>query len=360
MIGSLRQGGAVADGLVDGIQRATFGAVPESTVDDWLHRHVRERLGADVEEVVLRSGRVNAVFGLLLAGGERVVVKVQRGQLDEGRTATLAAAVAAQRLLADAGYPCPSPLDGPATTGGLTATVDTWLDDGVPGDAHEPATRRAVARSLAEHVELLRALPAGTREALRHPPAWAVYQRGPWPGPHDPVFDFSTTAPEHAWIDEVAARATAVLTRPGARNHERVVGHSDWYCGNLRFSPSSGARADDGDVRVASSWDWDSVVVESEPVIAGMAAASFTDSSTSGAQAPTPEEAAAFLAEVDAARDRSSTRDEQRTAAAMVTWTLAYNARCLVDVAAMGFPLPQGSTSEALAEHGDAYLHLRW
>lgn len=348
------------DHVVDGIQRATFGAVPTSTVDEWLRRHVRERLGTDLDEVAFRSGRVNAVFGLRLVGGDRVVVKVQRGQLDEGRRATLAAAVEAQGLLASAGYPCPAPLDGPATTGGLTATVDTWLDEGVPGDAHRPATRRAVARSLAEHVELLRSLPARSREALRHPPAWAVYQGGPWPTPHDPVFDFSSTPPEHAWVDGVAARAAAVLTRSGARGAERVVGHSDWYCGNLLFSPSPTTSTQDDDVRVTSSWDWDSVVVESEPVIAGMAAASFTDSSTSGAQAPTPEEAAAFLAEVDDARGRPSTPEEQRTAAAMVSWTLAYNARCLVDVAAMGYPLPQGSTSEALAEHGDAYLHLRW
>ena len=350
-----------ADDVVDGIQRATFGAVPTSTVDDWLRRHVRERLGADVDEVVLRSGRVNAVFGLRLESGNRVVVKVQRGHLDEGRTDALAAAVEAQRLLASSGYPCPAPLDGPATTAGLTATVDSWLDEGVPGDAHRPATRRAVVRSLAEHVELLRALPAAHRDALRHPPAWAVYQGGPWPTPHDPVFDFSSTPPEHAWVDEVAARAAAVLTRGGSPVAERLVGHSDWYCGNLRFSPTTAAQTEHDDaVRVTSSWDWDSLVVESWPVIAGMAAASFTDSSTSGAQAPTPEETAAFLAEADDARGRSSTPDEQRTAAAMVSWTLAYNARCLVDVAAMGLPLPQGSTTEALAEHGDAYLRLRW
>ena len=350
----------MTDDPVDGIQRATFGAVPTSAVDDWLRRHVRERLGTDLHEVAFRSGRVNAVFGLRLTSGDRVVVKVQRGHLDAGRTASLAAAVEAQRLLASAGYPCPTPLNGPAATGGLTATTETWLDDGVPGDAHRPATRRAVARSLAEQVELLRALPAVHRDALRHPPAWAVYQGGPWPTPHDPVFDFTTTPLEHAWIDELAARAVAVLLRPEAQPDERVVGHSDWYCGNLRFSPSAAARTEDDDVRVTSSWDWDSVVVESEPVVAGMAAASFTDSSTSGAQAPTPEEAAAVLAEVDGARGRPSTPEEQRTAAAMVTWTLAYNARCLVDVAAMGFPLPEGSTSQALAEHGDAYLHLRW
>ena len=63
------------DHVVDGIQRATFGAVPTSTVDEWLRRHVRERLGTDLDEVAFRSGRVNAVFGLRLVGGDRVVVK---------------------------------------------------------------------------------------------------------------------------------------------------------------------------------------------------------------------------------------------------------------------------------------------
>lgn len=351
----------MAEDPVDGVERATFGAVPVAVVDDWLRRHVRARLGTDLEEVVLRSGRVSAVFGLRLAGGQLVVVKVQRGRLDEGRTASLAAAVEAQRLLAGAGYPCPEPLDGPATTDGLTATVETWSDAGVAGNAHRPPVRRALARSLADQVELLRALPAHHRDALRHPPAWAVHQHGPWPTPHDPIFDFTTTPPEHAWIDEVAGRASAVINRPGAPPAERVVGHSDWYCGNVRFSPT--AQDDDGEhgeVRVTSAWDWDSVVVESEAVIAGMAAASFTDSSTSGAQSPTPEEAGAFLADLDAARQRPFTGEEQVTAAAVVAWTLAYNARCLVDVAAMGLTVPAGSTLDALAEHGDAYLALRW
>lgn len=354
----------MAEETVDGIQRATFGAVPPAVVDGWLGRHVRARLGTDLDAVLWRSGRVNAVFGLRLADGQHVVVKVQRGRLDAGRTATLAAAAAAQRLLASAGYPCPTPLDGPATTAGLTATVETPLDEGVPGNAHRAPVRRALARSLAEQVQLLRSLPAHQRDALRHPPAWAVHQRGPWPTPHDPVFDFSTTPPEHAWLDRVAARASAVINRAGAPQAERVVGHSDWYCGNVRFSPAAdddGGRPGTGEVRVVSAWDWDSVVAESEAVIAGMAAASFTDSSTSGAQAPTPEEAAAFLADLDAARERPFTADEQVTAAATVVWTLAYNARCLVDVHALGLAAPrEGSTLEALAQGSEAYLALRW
>src|ERR1700677_1379986 len=73
----------------------------------------------------------------------------------------LTASSACQRLLADAGYPCPAPLDGPATTDGHTATIESLLERGEPGDAHEPATRKAMARSLLAQLEILRAVPAG-------------------------------------------------------------------------------------------------------------------------------------------------------------------------------------------------------
>jgi len=356
----------VAQDLVDGIERATFGAVPVAVVDDWLHRHVRARLGSDLEEVVFRPGRVSAVYGLRLSDGSQVVAKVQRGHLDPARTASLAAAVNAQRLLSVAGYPCPSPLDGPATTDGLTATMETLLDTGAPGDGHDGATRTAIATSLAQQVQLLATLPESARAALRDPPAWALDQQGPWPPAHDPIFDFTTTAAEHAWLDELAARAAGVLTGPEARRGPRVVGHSDWYCGNLRFSSTSSPPTRTGGtlgaarVQVVAVWDWDSLVHEIEPVIAGMAAASFTDGSTNGAQCPAPDEAAAFLAAYDDCRPQTFSEAEQASAAAAVTWTLAYNARCQIDVLAMGYRLPEGPVLHALAAAPDRYIHLRW
>lgn len=340
--------------VVDGIDRATFGAVPSVKVNDWLRRHVRARLDTDLAEVLFRTGRVSAVYGLRLSDDSKVVVKVHRGHLDEGATASLTAAVDAQRLLADAGYPCPTPLSEPASTDGLTATIETLLDDGAPGDAHQEGTRTAIATSLAEQMQQLRALPAALRKALRDPPAWAIYQQGPWPTPHDPIFDFTTTPDQYAWLDEVADGAATLLTRPAALSGERVVGHGDWYCGNLRFTTTGDA------IKVASAWDWDSLVCDVEPVIAGMAAASFVDSSLSGAQCPTPEEAAAFLADYDAHRPRSFTAAEHVTAAAAVTWTLAYNARCQADVLAMGTQLPEGSVLSTLATDPAAYLNLPW
>lgn len=55
----------------------------------------------------------------------------------------------------------------------------------------------------------------------------------PWPTPHDPVFDFTTTPPEYAWLDSLAREGAGELEPPG-RN--AVVGHSEWVCHNVRYA----------------------------------------------------------------------------------------------------------------------------
>jgi hypothetical protein len=55
------------------------------------------------------------------------------------------------------------------------------------------------------------------------------------------------------------------------------VGHADWTCGNLRFANG----------RVNASYDWDSLAAAPEPVLVGLAAASFTQGSSTGATTPT-------------------------------------------------------------------------
>jgi hypothetical protein len=196
---------------VRGIERAVFGDVAQAAVDAWLAEHVRERLSATVEAVLFRSGRLAAVYGLRLHGGTEIVAKVHRGSADVGR---LAAATACRHVLADAAYPCPRPLDDPVHVGGRVVTLETRLDHGERGDAHRPETRRAMAEALVRQVEILRVVPAAG-SALAHPPAWAAYEAGPWPTPHDPMFDFSVTPGEFAWLDRLAARAAHALG-PGA------------------------------------------------------------------------------------------------------------------------------------------------
>ena len=168
----------MGDELANGIERAVFGPVGRNDIDTWVGKHVRARLGVTMASVVFRSGRLAAVYGAVLSDGREVAVKVHRRPVDQ---AYLSAAVVCQRRLADAGFPCPQPIDGPATTDGLTAVIETLSVDGERGDGHDPGLRRAMARSLFEQVELLR---GGAVDDIRAgSPAWPTTRTAHGPNP---------------------------------------------------------------------------------------------------------------------------------------------------------------------------------
>ena len=242
-----------------GIERAVFGAVGRDDIDAWLSRHLRARLGGDLAHIVFRSGRIAAVYGAALSDGRQVAVKVHRPMAN---LAYLSAAAACQRRLAEVGYSCPEPLDGPATTDGLTAVIETLVSDGEPGNSHQPSTRRVMAQALFEQLELLRG--AAVDGLVAGAPAWTRYDRGPWPQPHDPIFDFTTTPLAFTWLDDLARQAASVLNQAGPPD---AVAHADWTCGNVRFQ----------DGQVSCSYDWDSLAAAPEPVLVGLAAGSFTE-----------------------------------------------------------------------------------
>ena len=269
------------------------------------------------------------------------MAKVHRSGADVGR---LAAAVACQGILADAGYPCPRPLDSPVATGPRVVVLESWLDKGEVGDAHQPAVRQVMASALAEQVDLLRGVPAAA-SPLAEPPAWIRYEGGPWPVPHDPIFDFTVTPPGYAWLDDLARDAADVL---GPRGEPEVIAHGDWYCGNLRFVGTE----------LGAAWDWDSLTAHHEPVLAGVAAGAHTDGSAAGAAAPAPEEVAAFLAAYGECRVAPFTKSELATAAAAAVWVMAYSARCQLAMAPLGHGPGEGSVLWRLARERDGYLRL--
>ncbi|MBA3523111.1 MAG: hypothetical protein H0T85_00865, partial [Geodermatophilaceae bacterium] len=136
----------------------------------------------------------------------------------------------------------------------------------------------AIAAGLAEHIDLLRPVPGLTSRAGLGP-AWCRYQDGPWPVPHDTIFDFRATPHGFGWLDRFA-RETANRLIELAGACETVVGHADWYCGNLRF---------DGD-RLVAAFDWD-LVAGPEALIVGLTAAAYAGGGATGADSrarPTP------------------------------------------------------------------------
>jgi hypothetical protein len=328
-------------GGLSATEAAILGPVSRADVDAWLHDVLAGAGG--LAEVLFRAGRIDAAYGVRAGDGRRLVVKAHRPPVDRDARR---AVVRAQSALAEAGFPCPVPVAGPLEVGGRTATVETLLDGGEPGDPADAAIRRAIAAGLVGHVSVLTAVP-GLADAAA-PPAWCRYEAGPWPVPHDTIFDFSTTPDGYGWLDDLAARASAVLAEDRG-DEPVVVGHADWYPGNLRF-------ADD---RVVAAFDWD-LVADTEPVVAGMTASSCVADGPAGPRAPGPADLAAFLADVEAAAGRRFDAAQQRAAAAAAAWVLAYNARC--DLALLGdgdAPRP-GTPLDVARRHGADVLALRW
>lgn len=327
---------------VSGAERAVFGQDDADAVAGRLGRYLTRHLGTGIAEVLFRAGRIDAVWAVRTGDGRDVVVKAHRRPVD---LAARRATTAAQRILAAAGFPCPTPISGPDEFDGLVLSAETLLAaDGTVETGRRPGARRAMAAGLAEQVRLLRG-HADLIAAAGRGPAWCRYHDGPWPAPHDTIFDFRVTPDGFGWLDDFAAAAAGRLT--GARGGEVVAGHADWYGGNLRF---------DGD-RLVAAYDWD-LFADTEPVIAGMSAGSYTTVGGPDDRLPTPAEAAAFLRDYDGCRPRPFDAAERHVAAAAAAWVLAYNARCELGMLAPG--TSSGPTLDLLRRHAREYLDLTW
>lgn len=277
-----------------------------------LDAFCRRDLGSPVAGAEFAEAGVGSVHGLRLADGRRVVVKVHPPRAS-GRH--LEAMQTVQRHLAAAGFPAPAPLGGPAPVGRGIAVAEALLDAGGRADAHDPAVRRAMAAGLARLVALCRPFAglAGLRENLM-----AMGPGDLWPTPHDSRFDFAATAAGAAWIDDIAARARRARDRDAG---EVVAGHADWRVENMRFAGGA----------VSAVYDWDSLTVEREPVLAGGVAHAFTSDFSAGpewVQRPNLDEALAFVADYESARGAPFTAAERAVARAALLYAMAYTARC--------------------------------
>jgi hypothetical protein len=304
---------AAADGDVPHIVRAVFPDSSPAGVQSAVEAFCERALGAPVATAEFFAASVGSVHGLRLGDGRRVVVKVHP---PHASVAYLEAMQAVQRRLAAAGFPAPVPLAPPTELGRGIAVAETLLDRGAPPDGRDPAQRRAMAAGLAELVALARPL-TGLRGLREH--IMAVAPGALWPLPHDGRFDFGATAAGAEWIDRIASVAHAI--RDEEPRGAEVVGHTDWRAEHLRFSGG----------RLSAVHDWDSLAVLPEPALAGSVAHMFTANwaAPGGAYVPTRDEALAFVADYETAREGGAfTARERRTARAALVATMAYTARC--------------------------------
>ena len=120
---------------MSGLERAFFGDATREQIDGWVTARAEELLGEPVAALWLRSGRIDAVYGLQIADGRRVVLKVHRPPVDLD---ALAAAVEVLGHLHASGYPCPRPIAGPVRRDGQVVTVQSYLGRGTQPAAQQP------------------------------------------------------------------------------------------------------------------------------------------------------------------------------------------------------------------------------
>jgi hypothetical protein len=260
------------------------------------------QLGSPAESELFRTGHLTLVIGTRLADGREVVVRVRPA------APRIAACTEVQRRLFESGYPCPQPLAGPAPLGEHEASAESHIT----GGALRPDSGRAAQPFAAALARLVRLAPRpGRVPSLAPAPPWAAWnhdQGGLWPWPEDVDVDLNQVDGLD-WID-AAGRAARQKLREG--QDQAVIGHADWITDNLRWDGS----------RLLVAYDWDSLIADSEAVIAGLAAAIYLYPVP-----PTVAETGDFLDAYATARGRPFSPGELQRCWAAGVWTRAYDSK---------------------------------
>ena len=287
----------------------------------WCDLH----LGSPAAGNLFWGGHLACVIGTRLADGREVVVKVRPAA---PRTA---ACTEVQRCLFESGYPCPQPLAGPAPLDGYEATAEAH----VPGGSVLPDSGRAARPFAAALAQLVDLAPRPEQlSSLAPAPAWTAWnhdQGGLWPWPDDQDVDLNEVYGP-GWID---AAGQAAWQRLQEGQDRAVIGHGDWFTDNLRWHGN----------RLLVAFDWDSLIADSEAVIAGLAAAIYPTLAT-------VTETRDFLTAYAAARGRPFSPGELQRCWAAGVWTRAFDAKKQHAARQPVISLTQGEAHERLRRVG--------
>lgn len=283
-----------------------FGTANASLVAEVMSSIAVATTGERVSSGLWYRSSVAAVAGVRLGDGREAVV---RGYQSSASEEFIEGVVRVQRHLADAGFPCPTPLGGAVTVAGVQGRAESMLPD--PGPRRFTTSEMASSASgLAQMVGLAAGLaPAGLD---RHPMALADTKL--YPTPHAPLFDFEATATGAEWIDEIAAAARAGMT-----DSSLVIAHGDWTARNIRL----------GATGLVSAYDWESLQLCPESTALGVAAATWRAlGDPAEPVAPAAPEIVRYIESYEQARSGALSDDQHRSARAAAVFTLAYAARC--------------------------------
>jgi hypothetical protein len=284
--------------VVPETRRPTVGV---DALADWCTRW----LGAPPAAELFGTGNLSTVKGLRLADGREVVVKVRPSM------PRLAGCAVVHRALWGAGFPCPEPLVDLQPLNGYAASAEALVPD-----VDEPPDGGLASLSAAGLARLVELAPGpGSVPSLTPSPSWVGWDHtepGLWPRSDDVDADLNAY-PEPRWLDRVAA---AVRDRLRAFAGDPVIGHGDWHPDNLRWQGP----------KLIAVHDWDSVISQPEPAIAGFAAVSFLGIDPPGPLASV-EDSAAFLDAYQQARGCRWTPEDCAAFWAAGLWQRAVDAK---------------------------------
>jgi hypothetical protein len=276
-------------------------AVDVDALAEWCTRW----LGAPPAAELFGNGNLSAVTGLRLADGREVVVKVRPS------IPRLAGCAVVHRALWSVGFPCPEPLVDLQPLNGFAASAEALVPD-----VDQPPDGQLAALSAAALARLVELAPRpGSVPSLTPSPSWVGWDHtepGLWPRSEDVDVDLNTH-PEPQWLDRVAA---AVRDRLRASARDPVIGHGDWHPDNLCWQGP----------KLIAVHDWDSVICQPEPAIAGFAAVSFLGIEPSSPPASV-QDSAVFLDAYQQARGCRWTSEDCAAFWAAGLWQRALDAK---------------------------------
>lgn len=255
--------------------------------------------------MLFRSGHLSEVVAAELADGRQVVIKARPSD------PRIAGCTAVQKHLFRMGFPCPEPLTAPVEAGGLTVTAEVL----VPGGSQLPADGGAAPFAALLALLVSSAPSPASVPSLAPSPPWTGWDHPGsrlWPDRDDHGRDLNL-APGPAWVDDAARR---VRERLSASAGPSLVGHGDWESQNIRWS--------DSEPLVVH--DWDSVIVQPEAAIVGLASAVWSAAGAPG-EAASVAESADFIACYQQAAGRQWTDREIQDAWAAGLWVRLFNAK---------------------------------
>jgi hypothetical protein len=292
------------------VELAIFDSADARCIAAMLNTFCIQTLGSSVATGLFHQSSIGSVTGAVLQDGRSLVIKAH--QPDRSRE-FLAEVVRVQSYLAERGLFATKVIAGPLPLGRGHAVVEAFADIGGKADAHHPEIRNAVAVGLQAIVQACDALVEGS--ALG-PGVLGSMGHALWPTPHSKLFDFAATAKGAEWIDDIAARARERMNPAG----KIVIGHGDWRAEHIRFLADTPVVA----------FDWDSLCREREPALIGAVAHGFCADWSQGdkRQAPSLDEARAFVRDYQRARGKMFSTEERRLCGAHLAYASSYTARC--------------------------------